>query len=103
MTVRISSSPPVHSMPLESAIFQRKSDLRQLRIIARGRALARCLRPETASAPRSCTAWRTAKMSGGSWSGLPNQIETLRGQPVGHFQKNRPPRKLKMLPHSSSR
>ena len=35
--------------------------------------------------------------------GLPNQIDTRRGCAVGHFQKNLPPRKLKMLPHSSSR
>ena len=33
----------MNSMPLESAIFQRKSDLRQLRIIARGRAIGALL------------------------------------------------------------
>src|SRR4249919_3139906 len=42
-------------------------------------------------------------MSFGFSIGRPNQIETRRGKLVGHFQKNLPPRKLKMLPHNSSR
>ena len=65
-SVAASSLPPVSSMPVESATFERNIALRQLRIIARGRAAVRCLRPETASAPRSCTACRTSWMSFGS-------------------------------------
>ena len=83
--------PPVSSMPLESAIFQRNSDLAAVADHRAGQGDGALLAAgDGIGAEVLHGLANVVKMSGGSWIGLPNQIETLRGMALGHFQKNLP-------------